>query len=691
MAFKKSKKITEAEKRAKEKRLKEIEKIKKLSRIEMPTGSSSSSFKTREYKQFLTEIETKPKTWFELSCAFSEKIFPIKPDQKMADKLEENIKASFMHATPKGVLSFSVIIGLLLFALTFGLIFLGIGGAVGIVLLICAAGTAYYLYNYPTMQAKVMGMRMSSDTVLAVLYMVIYMRTSPNLEGALKFAAQHLKGPLSWDLKKLIWDIEVGVHSSADAALLEYVYKWKDKNKEFAEALHLLRGVAVEPSRRNIIFDETISVILNGTRERAKHYASGLRMPMMMIHAMGVLLPVMGLVMFPIVMIFMAEKVKPIFVFLGYDVLLPLALLFFTSYILQSKPPTFSQPDVSMAKGIPKMGYFKFKNMNIPVLPVAIGISLPLLIFGFVGINNPDTYTSVAYSMIVIFSLSIGIGSYCLLDSFQKMKIRKDIEQIEDEFSVALFQLGNVLASGMPIELAIDKARSNMKGLKIAELFEIISMNMKKFGYTFEQALFDKDVGAIYYYPSTLIQSIMQTIIESSKKSIQTASTSMIVVSNYLKNVHNVKEEIDEILGETITSMQFLAMFLAPMVAGVTVTMAVVILQILSQLGSTLGGIMESGAGVSAAQGLMLIPWAMGGAPPISPAVFQLIVGIYMVEMGVLLSMFLNQIKYGEDKIGIRNSMWSVLIIGILVYIISWYISFSVFGDSLGVLLNPVV
>ena len=328
--FKKNKKITEAEKMTNEKKKREIEKIKKLSRIQMPTKSSSSSFKTSEYKQFLKEIETKPKTKYEIACAFSEKILPIRPNEKMKEKLEDNIKAAFMHATPKGVLSFSAIIGLLLFALTFSLIYLGIGGVMGIVLLIFAAGTTYYVYNYPTMQARVIGMKMSSDTVLAILYMVIYMRTSPNLEGALKFAAQHLKGPLSWDLKKLIWDIEVGVHSSADAALIDYVYKWKDKNKEFSEALHLLRGVAVEPSRRNIIFDETISVILNGTRERAKHYAAGLRMPMMLIHAMGVLLPVMGLVMFPIVMIFMADVVKPAFVFLGYDILLPAFLLFFT-------------------------------------------------------------------------------------------------------------------------------------------------------------------------------------------------------------------------------------------------------------------------------------------------------------------------------------------------------------------------
>jgi hypothetical protein len=75
--------------------------------------------------------------------------------------------------------------------------------------------------------------------------------------------------------------------------------------------------------------------------------------------------------------------------------------------------------------------------------------------------------------------------------------------------------LGNTLSGGTPIEIAIDRARDNLKNLKIAEMFEIISLNMKKFGYTFEQAIFDKDVGAIWYYPSKLIHSIMQTIVQS--------------------------------------------------------------------------------------------------------------------------------------------------------------------------------
>jgi hypothetical protein len=440
-----------------------------------------------------------------------------------------------------------------------------------------------------------------------------------------------------------------------------------------------------------MVYEETINVILNGTRERARHYAAGLRMPMTLIYALGVLLPVMGLVLFPIVLIFIADIVKPVFVFFGYDILLPAFLYFIVNHILSAKPPTFSPPDISKAKGVPPMGKFSLGGKFIPIWPISVISSLPLIFLGFLGLTNPDVFLSVNSSLLIILGLSLIIITYTFLDSFQKIKIRKDIEKIEDEFAVALFQLGNNISGGDPLEIAIDKARVNLKNLKIAEFFEIISLNMKKFGHTFEQALFDKRVGALWYYPSKLIRSVMQAIIQSAKKSVRTAADSMIVISRYLKDVHDVKEEIDDILGEVASSMKFLAMFLAPMVAGVTVTLAVIILQILQKLGAAMEKITAmAGAGATNAyQTFFLVPWAMGGALPITPATFQIIVGLYMIETGFLLAIFLNGIHYGEDPVGMRNYIWNILLLGTIIYIVSWVITYSMFGSSIAQLLAP--
>ena len=165
----------------------------------------------------------------------------------------------------------------------------------------------------------------------------------------------------------------------------------------------------------------------------------------------------------------------------------------------------------------------------------------------------------------------------------------------------------------------------------------------------------------------------------------------MIVISSYLKNVHNTKEDINEILGETISSMRFLSMFLTPLVAGVTVTMAVVIIQILSQLGAAVGGLLTTTGDVSMASSLLIVPWALGGTPPISPPIFQLVVGFYMLETAILLAIFLNGVQYGEDAVGKRNSIWTILLFGTIIYALSWFITFSIFGGSIAQILTPVV
>lgn len=274
------------------------------------------------------------------------------------------------------------------------------------------------------------------------------------------------------------------------------------------------------------------------------------------------------------------------------------------------------------------------------------------------------------------------------MDAWQKIKVRRDIERIEDEFAEALFQLGNQIAGGTPLEVAVDRARENLKDLRIADLFLKISVNMKRMGMTFEDSLFNREYGAIWHYPSRLIRSVMQTVIQSAQKGVKLASMTMLTISRYLKSVHNVKEEISDILGETTTSMRFLGMFLAPMVAGVTVTMAVIIIQILTNLGEKMASL-TANVETSSFQGLAIFGFAQGGKGiAISPIAFQLIVGLYMIETILLLAMFVNRIEYGEDAVGLRDTVYKMLIVGVIVYILSWLFIYSIFGPQLKTLIE---
>ena len=101
-------------------------------------------------------------------------------------------------------------------------------------------------------------------------------------------------------------------------------------------------------------------------------------------------------------------------------------------------------------------------------------------------------------------------------------------------------------------------------------------------------------------------------------------------------------------------------------------------------------GITAAAGSMNTYQNFLLVPWAMGGTMPLTPPAFQLIVGIYMIETGVLLAAFLNGIAYGEDPVGLRQSVWTTVLFGNLMYIVSWFITYSMFGGTIAQILNPV-
>ncbi len=693
------KKDKEKDELKKERMRKVLEELRPKIDIDSYKPSEDLEFKTREYQQFIKEVRREPRTFYEKLCWKAEKIIKISPDKKTKEKLESEIRTAYLDVTPEGVVSLTFLLavtGIFLFIATLLLIhdFL-----FSFTILSLFLGTAWYSYTYPEKKSREIEVKMASDLVMAVLYMVIYMRTSPNIEGALKFAAENLTGPLSWDIKKLLWDIEIGKYSSLQVALEYYLAKWKDKNEEFVEALQMLKAATGELKERRLsLLDEAINVMLNGTRDKMRHYAQKLRMPVMLVYTMGIMLPVIGLVMFPIVAIFMAQLVKPIFIFIGYDILLPIFLYWIISNMLKTKPVTFSQPEVEKAKGIPPLGKFRFMNKDIPILPFSLIAGAPFIIYGMIGISSLPLETlqnielQTFYSIFVVLGVAISIIVYCYLDSFQKIRLRKKIEIIEDEFGEALFQFGNQIAGGRPLEIAIERSISDMKNLKISSLFKDVISNIKTLGVTFHQALFDKNIGVIWHYPSKLIRSIFRVITESMKKSVKLSALTTLTMSRYLKGVKMVKEEIMSMLSETITSMYFLASFLAPLISGIIVTMAIVIMEILFVMMDRLKEVMASASGIpTTIPSVLTWAWSGGGnGMPITPAGFQLVVGFYTIETALIISYFINRLEYGEDAIGLRNIIYKTLLIATLVYILSWWISFSIFGPVLGQILTPM-
>jgi Flp pilus assembly protein TadB len=322
--------------------------IEQHRRLQMPPTGARPSIVSREFKIFKRK-EKKRLTWFEILARLSGKILKANPDENTRKEMESAISFTGLRVTPQDVMGLVVLDLIIFVGVAVVLAISGLMPLVGSMFIAALGiGLAYYFLRYPVNLLKSYRIRASSQVVLAVLYMVVSMRISPNLENALRFASANISGPLAWDMRRLIWDIEMKKYYSASHALTDYIAKWKSENEEFAESLRLIRDSLTHPSGRSeAILNEALEVILEGTKTRMKHYAQELSMPVTIIHMMGIILPVMGSIMAPLAAVFLAEMVRPEYFVIGYDIVLPLFLIWFINSILR----TSLRGGISLSRG----------------------------------------------------------------------------------------------------------------------------------------------------------------------------------------------------------------------------------------------------------------------------------------------------------------------------------------------------
>jgi len=609
-------------------------------------------------------------SWYEKFCNFSEKIIPIKPWNSLNKKYSAAINFSHLRVTPRGSFSATILAALLIMFLpVIATLLLGIfESSVFLINLIFVGLTLYYFFDYPKHYAIVFRIKASSEMILAVLYMSISMHVSANIENAVKYAANNLKGPLSRDLKQLLWDVYTRKYSSISNGLDDFITKWKVESEEFSQAITMINTASLQSSKRmQQTLDEAVDVVLVGTKERMEKYALELKTPVTSLNALGILLPIVGLVFFPIVAIFLPTPIQPSFLFVGYDILLPVGVYMMMKGYLEKRPYTFHQPDLSKH---PKFKKEKFFGPPL-IISVVFGLSLIslglFLVFSIGGVFNQNLYMS---SFLITGGLGGGIVLYMILTTHNKLKIRKEIVEIESEFTEVLFLLGNQLSRGASMESSIKIIMPRIKELKISKFFDKILYNIEIFGMTFQEAIFDPKSGAILEYPSQLIEAIMGAITQVSKRGTQIVSESMIFISKYLKGMHTVERDLQETLSEVSSTMEIQAKLLAPISAGIVVALSAIVTQMLLVLKISVDQIQGqlSGFGPLGTAGTGILDSFININNIIPVHVFQFIVGLYMIEVVIMLTVFMSIIKNGDEKLMRNYSVGKTLLLGLLIY-----------------------
>jgi hypothetical protein len=272
------------------------------------------------------------------------------------------------------------------------------------------------------------------------------------------------------------------------------------------------------------------------------------------------------------------------------------------------------------------------------------------------------------FGLALFFVLSFGARTKNLILERAKTK------QLEKEFNNSLFQLGNRIGNGLPPELAFGKVAESSKGLKTVDFFRRVNYNINQMGMSVEQAIFNPRRGVLVLYPSQLIATSMMVLVESSKKGLSIAATSLMSISEYVKNIHKITDRLRDMLAEIISDMKSNMTFLAPLLSGVVVGLAAMITSILSKLDLTqqVGGA-DSGLGnLDQILGIFEI------SKMIPPYYLQLAIGFYLIQIVFILTGTLVTINSGQDRLERTYLIGKNLKRGLLLYTV------VAFGTILG-------
>ena len=681
-----------------------------------PRADTSSS----EYHTFREDNLPGHLSLYERAAKFAGSVIAVSPGKKR-DELQEQLDTAHLTCSPSDVLSLSVLFPFVVF-LSAAIISVGLplglgaapfysaGGSLSslplyyLIFSMILAGMSYVpLARMPYFLAQRHRQRASNQMVVAVFYLVTFMRHTPNLELALEFAADHIGPPLSFDLKKVLWDVETEKYQTVSESLDEYLVQWRDSAREFIEAMHLIEASLYESSnsRRVNSLDKSLDVMLEETYEKMLHYAQNLKGPMTMLHMLGIILPILGLVILPLAVSFFDTHWTVIASM--YNVLLPLGVFYLGKRILVSRPTGYGESETvdqiareSQAKNpalvAGSLGVLFLIIGLSPIILHAVNPSFELSfgsfeLLGYVEDNSgnlvgPFGLGAGLLSLFVTLGLGLGLGLYFLNKVKESIKIRRRTKQLEQEFASALFQLGNRIGDGIPVELAFGRVAEVMAGTAGGRFYHQVATNIQKLGMGVDEAIFDRQHGVIKDYPSNLIESSMKVLVESARKGPQEASKALMSMSNYIKEMHRVDERLKDLLADVISSMRSQINFLLPTIAGIVIGITSMITTVLGQVraqSEAFGGVQGAGVQLGDMFGI--------GVPTFY---FQIIVGVYVVQVTLILAYLISGIENGVDPLSEDYVRGKSLILSSSLYVGIAFIIMILFNVIAGSIITTI-
>lgn len=457
--------------------------------------------------------------------------------------------------------------------------------------------------------------------------MIMSLRHEPSLSKAIRFASTK-DNAFSHELRRCVWTVVMGKHSSFEESLQEVGERWSKYCDELKASLHSMVTASCESTAdgKRRALDRANQAIISGAKRRIEDYALSLSTPSMIMFGLGILLPLMVGSFLPM---------------LSWDI-----------WSLGSGADSSAATDLSPAVVqtvfimnvlFPAIGILvalnsvtrhplereRMNNGNAPPsrIKVAAVICASIALVAFCVLELDGIIRSLA-----ILVAAVAPGSLFLIATGRSSGDRHASPsnvQLED----TLFRTGARMLEGENFESALNKASQGASDAGSR------TTRMLSFRSLISGEAFDRSPAWAPCSGGSNALEGFRVVREAATKDELAAGLLAMDIASYLKDLRDLESTLKSRLKPTVSMMRMTSYALGPVVLGITYAIYL-----------SLGGVTASGTG------------------GIGAGFFLLVLGVFLAETNAVVTYFLWGLEGGKNRSTLFCALGTCILVSEIVY-----------------------
>ncbi|MDO8624875.1 MAG: hypothetical protein Q7R47_02235 [Candidatus Diapherotrites archaeon] len=558
------------------------------------------------------------------------------------------------------------------------LVFGGLFGVIGLALLLVIPipliGWSALFYDFVIMAAAFVYITSvyytqriidyKEEMLLGLLEISNYISLDTSIDYAIQQTNQNLHGVLHDQFTIILERIARKKYKTIGEGFEDYIPIWLKINPDFVKGLSLLQTATLtNKTERGKIIDEVIETIIVSYHQSGKRFAEELSGQTQTMIGAGVIFPIMMLMLTPMISIFMPDFVNLPMLIFGFNIFFPTILLMLAMQFAANRV----QISAIQLDRSPEYRRIPLSFYAIPLLVLVIFLIPTVLHFMSFsqGIALKEEYSSL--NILTIWTstlglvLAVGIITWMYVHTHKKLWTR--IYEIEMDLPHLLQVFATYLSLNRSVESIMDDVIDDYKrhGFQNHPVTGMFTEMRERLFRTKETMLSLVQHTLPVICPSKRVTSVFDKIVTFSDIDQESASKSAKLIRQQTISLYKLDDYIQTLLADTASIVSATITIMIPLLASAAIIMTMAIVMSLTFIEDKLASIFSLFGG-SFELGLVKIDKI------IPPTMLEFVVGVYFVEMVLILSLFLSNVKHGTDKFKIAETVLKNMTIAFIIY-----------------------